>query len=123
MSKAPDWMSKADSNTIGNEVGKTAVIDNKQLRSKPGPKKSLVQRKHVGIKISNDKNKEIDHLRLLLQTNGISLTRDRSETVELAVQLAIAILTNKDKAQISWAVGFLNSVVGLEDQNALTELS
>ena len=50
MSKAPSWLDKAAQNTTGNTVGNAAEVG--QVRNKPGPKKSMVERKTVGLKFS-----------------------------------------------------------------------
>ncbi|MGW7678582.1 hypothetical protein [Shewanella sp. S23-S33] len=130
MSNAPGWLTKADNNSMGNEVGQAAVIDGKTPRGKPGPKKSLVKRKVVGLNFSEYQNRKLTELEMTLKLAGFELPRGRSEAAELAIAITKAILdgygpdggTGWDGGK-SWALGFLKSMEGIEDKQAEDDLN
>ncbi|AQS39755.1 hypothetical protein Sps_04672 [Shewanella psychrophila] len=109
MSKAPNWLDKAETNTSGNTVGDdSTLILSKKL--KPGRKPSLIKRKVVGISIS-DKQKEIlDDLEFQLKVNGINLTRGKSESAELAINLLCMILKNHPEGTDRWVTKYLRDM-------------
>lgn len=124
MSNAPGWLTKADNNSMGNEVGQAAVIDGKTPRGKPGPKKSLVKRKVVGLNFSEDQNRKLTELEMTLKLAGFDLPRGRSEAAELAIALAIAMLEGRGPGDGKyWAIGFLKSMEGIEDKQAEDDLN
>lgn len=124
MSNAPGWLTKADNNSMGNEVGQAAVIDGKTPRGKPGPKKSLVKRKVVGLNFSEDQNRKLTELEMTLKLAGFDLPRGRSEAAEMAIALSIAILNGRGPdGIIGWASGFLRSMEGIEDKQAEDDLN
>lgn len=124
MSKGPAWLTMADSNTAGNEVGQAAVIDGKTPRGKPGPKKSLVKRKVVGLNFSDDQNRKLTELEMTLKLAGFDLPRGRSEAAELAIALATAMLDGRGPdGGKGWALGFLKSMEGIEDKQAEDDLN
>lgn len=85
MTNIPSWMNSAHENKQGN------IVSDKK-KSKPGPQKSDIKRKNVGFKISEERNKEIDKLKKLLEQESLQITRGRSEAVELAVSVVIDLL-------------------------------
>ncbi|MCP5007964.1 MAG: hypothetical protein GY941_29120 [Planctomycetes bacterium] len=112
MSKAPDWLNKASLNKTGNTVGNASEAT--QVRGRPGPKKSLVERKSVGLKFSEKRNSNIDELEQKLKLAGFDITRGRSEAVEVAVLTLLEILNNESSTSV-WEV-FINEVVGNEER-------
>lgn len=123
MSKGPAWLTMAENNISGNEVGQAAVIDGKILRGKPGRKKSLVKRKVIGLNFSEDQNRKLTELEMTLKLAGLDLVRGRSEAAELAINLALAIMSGKGSDDIkSWSQGFLLSMTGIEDRQAIDDL-
>lgn len=119
MSKGPAWLTMADSNTAGNEVGQAAVIDGKTPRGKPGPKKSLVKRKVVGLNFSDDQNRKLTELEMTLKLAGFDLPRGRSEAAELAINTLYFILTQSPTGDTDrWIKRYLGSIAGMEDKQA-----
>lgn len=110
MSKPPEWLNKANQNKIGNTVGVPAEVN--QVRAKPGPKKSLVVRKTVGLKFSEKRNSDIDILEQKLKLAGFDLTRGRSEAVEVAVGVLLQLLSEDETLELN---EFIKNFVGNED--------
>lgn len=124
MSKGPAWLTMADSNTAGNEVGQAAVIDGKTPRGKPGPKKSLVKRKVVGLNFSDDQNRKLTELEMTLKLAGFDLPRGRSEAAELAINTLYFILTQSPTGDTDrWIKRYLGSIAGMEDKQAEDDLN
>lgn len=122
MSKGPAWLATAEKNVSGNEVGQAAMIDGKILRGKPGRKKSPVNRKVIGLNFSEDQNRKLTELEMTLKFAGLDLVRGRSEAAELAINLALAIMNGKSSDDIkSWSHGFLFSMTGIEDKQAVDD--
>lgn len=86
MSKAPAWLSAAETNTTGNEVGQAAQVNGKAPRGKPGPKKSAIKRKVVGLNFSDTENQILDQLEMKLKLHGVALSRGRSEAAMIAIE-------------------------------------
>ncbi|HAS6641306.1 hypothetical protein AABD46_24760 (plasmid) [Vibrio parahaemolyticus] len=116
MSKAPAWLDKANQNKTGNTVGNAAEVG--QVRSKPGPKKALVERKSVGLKFSAARNDEISKLETLLKQNGYAISRGRSEAVEVAVSVLLQVFENKENIAL-WD-GFITETIGKEERDKIT---
>ena len=116
MSKAPAWLDKANQNKTGNTVGNAAEAS--QVRSKPGPKKSLVDRKSVGLKFSGVRNTDISKLETLLKQNGYAISRGRSEAVEVAVSVLLEIFDNKESMS-QWN-DFITETIGKEERDMQT---
>lgn len=112
MSKAPAWLDKANQNKVGNTVGNVAEVG--QIRNKPGPKKSVVARKSVGFKFSDNRNDDISKLENLLKQHGFELTRGRSEAVEVAVSVLLKIIDSSDEFS-EWN-DFLEDTIGKEER-------
>lgn len=124
MSTGPAWLTKADNNTTGNEVGQAAVIDGKTPRGKPGPKKSLVKRKVVGLNFSDDQNRKLTELEMTLKLAGFDLPRGRSEAAELAINTLHFILTQSPTGDTDrWIKRYLGSIAGTEDKQAEDDLN
>ncbi|EIO4564132.1 hypothetical protein LQM11_004784 [Vibrio parahaemolyticus] len=113
MSKAPAWLDKANQNKAGNTVGNVAEVG--QIRNKPGPKKSVVARKSVGLKFSDNRNDDISKLENLLKQHGFELTRGRSEAVEVAVSVLLKIIDSSDEFS-EWN-DFLENTIGKEERD------
>lgn len=116
MSKAPAWLDKANQNKTGNTVGNAAEVS--QVRNKPGPKKSLVDRKSVGLKFSDVRNNDISKLETLLKQNGYAISRGRSEAVEVAVSVLLEIFNSKESMS-QWN-DFIAETIGKEERDMLT---
>ena len=110
MSKPPEWLNKANQNKTGNTVGVPAEVN--QLRAKPGPKKSLVPRKTVGLKFSAKCNADIDTLEQQLKLSGFDITRGRSEAVEVAVGVLLHLFSQNNNLGID---DFIRNFVGNEE--------
>ncbi|ABS10502.1 hypothetical protein [Shewanella baltica] len=123
MSQGPAWLATAENNTQGNEVGTAAVIDNKTPRGKPGPKKSLVKRKVIGLNFSDNQNKKLDELEMRLKLAGIDLPRGRSEAAELAINTLLFILTQSPSDSDRWIKRLLENLVGEEEKQHETSQS
>ncbi|MDD1829050.1 hypothetical protein LRP52_43560 [Photobacterium sp. ZSDE20] len=113
MSKAPSWLDKAAQNTTGNTVGNAAEVG--QVRNKPGPKKSMVERKTVGLKFSEKRNKDISNLEDQLKLCGFAITRGRSEAVEVAIRVLLKI-TENNEGLYEWKE-FIEKTIGEEDKD------
>lgn len=88
-----------------------------KAKGKPGPKKSTVKRKVVGLNFSDTQNKKLTNLEMQLKLAGVELPRGRSEAAELAINLLSGILDPSfDPGQRAWALGFISSVQGLEEK-------
>ncbi|WP_233054922.1 hypothetical protein [Motilimonas cestriensis] len=119
MSTGPSWITKAENNTEGNEVGQAAEIDNKKPRGKPGRKKSIVDRKVVGLNFSDAKSNELNQLEMRLKLEGLELTRGRSEAAELAIYLLNEIFKGSMNDGVkTMALALLNEECGAEDRSA-----
>lgn len=116
MSKAPAWLDKANHNKTGNTVGNAAEVN--QIRNKPGPKKALVDRKSVGLKFSEVRNDDISKLETILKQNGYTITRGRSEAVEVAVSVLLEMFETKES--ISQWSDFITETIGKEERNMRT---
>ncbi|MGL6124687.1 MAG: hypothetical protein ACRC1W_17190 [Shewanella sp.] len=93
---------------------------------KTGPKPSLVKRELKSFRISNYQSDKLDELELLLKTEGLTCKRGRSETVELAINLAITLIKdhkNGIKGGKVWSIGVLKDIEGREDRQALEDNS
>lgn len=119
MSKAPDWLNKANQNKTGNTVGNVAEVG--QIRNKPGPKKSVVARKSVGLKFSENRNEDISKLENLLKQHGFELTRGRSEAVEVAVSVLLKIIETADEFS-EWN-DFLEKTIGQEERDIQNKIT
>ncbi|HFQ5013271.1 hypothetical protein [Vibrio vulnificus] len=113
MSKAPAWLDKANQNKTGNTVGNVAEVG--QIRNKPGPKKSVVVRKTVGLKFSDLRNDDISKLESLLKQHDFELTRGRSEAVEIAVSVLLKIIDTSN--ELSEWKSFLEETIGKEERD------
>lgn len=113
MSKAPAWLDKANQNKTGNTVG--SVAEAGQVRNKPGPKKSVVARKSVGLKFSDSRNDDISKLENMLKRHGFELTRGRSEAVEVAVSVLLKIIETSNEF-LEWN-DFLKDIIGKEERD------
>lgn len=109
MSKAPAWLDAAETNTQGNEVGQAAQVDGKAPRGKPGPKKSAIKRKVVGLNFSKEQNDKLTELEMILKLNGIALDRGRSEAAELAINALHFILSQSPGDSDRWIKRFLET--------------
>lgn len=88
-----------------------------KTKGKPGPKKSPVKRKVVGLNFSEQQNKKLTRLEMQLKLAGVELPRGRSEAAELAINLLSALLDCKgDTTHQAWAMGFVKSTQGLEEK-------
>ena len=114
MSKAPAWLDAAEINTQGNEVGQAAQIDGKAPRGKPGPKKSAIKRKVVGLNFSQFQSEKLTDLEMVLKLNGINLERGRSQTAELGINALHFILTQSPGDSDRWIKTFLESQIHCE---------
>lgn len=118
--KAQDWMDEVTASPTDSELPKT----NDAPRGKPGPKKSLVKRKVVGLNFSDDQNRKLTELEMTLKLAGFDLPRGRSEAAELAIALATAMLDGRGPdGGKGWALGFLKSMEGIEDKQAEDDLN
>lgn len=119
MSKGPSWLDKASKNTTGNKVAENESRKQKEIaliesRKKPGRKKAIVPRKQVMMSLSEEQLKKIDRLESELKLDEVSITRGRSEVVEIAINVLGEMLSkNATKPQI---LSMVKNVCGLEDR-------
>ena len=113
----PNWLNEAETNMEGPKLSDQKV-EKEKTRLKPGPKKSLVSRSQVLLKMSEDKNKAVNNLVSLLNLSDVDLPRGRSEAVELAVELTTYLIKGGKPELESWVKTFVRENQGREDREA-----
>lgn len=108
-----------------NNTPESSTLPKKQLKAKgkPGPKKSKVDRKVVGLNFSVFESKRLTRLERELQSAGIELTRGRSEAAELAITFLLSALkpidndsSTQEKSEHERVTHWLKTMHGIEDK-------
>lgn len=115
--KTPEWMDrKLTMKTVeGNKIG------TKTHKQKSGRKKSIVSRSSLMMVTSKWQASQFKKLEIALITNGIDISRGRSQTLELAASYLMHVLSDEEKKKN--ALYWLSEINNLEERMAEQDLT